>query len=94
MCKRSIKRKLNLSTFPGVIKFSEYIREHNSPNCEMQIISSTNKIVDAKSILGILSLNLLNPVTLIISGLIDSKEIDDFDKFCYTNNFIKKEDDV
>ena len=63
--------KIRLSSIEAVRDFVEIVRKYDS---EVDL-SSGRYVVDAKSIMGIFSLDLLSPITLTGYG-------DDFDKLC------------
>ena len=64
--------KIRLNTIPQVQEFVNKIYRYNS---EVDL-SSGKYVVDAKSIMGIFSLNLLQPVTLTATGTDEDEVIE------------------
>jgi len=58
----------------GVDKISEFVSIVNHSNCDVDLISGNRTYLDAKSILGIMSCNIHEPLTLEIIGSQEEKE--------------------
>lgn len=69
--------KIKLTTISDVQKFNEAC--HKLP-CDISLISG-RYIVDAKSIMGIYSLNLSNPIELEIDGTEEEYDLSEIMKF-------------
>lgn len=63
--------EININNIDKVRKFVDIVSRFD---CDIDLVSG-HTMVDAKSILGILSLNIMNPMTLIIHDNADKEEI-------------------
>ena len=58
-----------------ISKIKEFVRLVNHSNCDIDLISGKNKFLDAKSILGVMSCNIHEPLTIEIIGSDEEKKL-------------------